>query len=206
MNPYTLEGDKTVAYEIYFQLGGRIPDYVIVPIGAGPLLYGIFKGFKELKTLSLCSKIPSMIGVQAENCSPIVNAFEQKQNNVVSQMGQPTIASGIDDPLIGYEQDGTMTLDAIYQTNGLAVKVNEKEIIESVYELGNEEGVFAEPAAAASWAGYKKLININRIKKIDKVLLMVTGHGLKKPITKHFYTKEIPVIKSIGELEKIIKH
>jgi len=204
LNPYTLEGDKTVAYEIYHQLKGEIPDYIFVPIGAGPLLYGIFKGFKELKMLGLSTKIPAMVGVQAENCSPIVHAFNHNDYKVISHKVTSTIASGIDDPLIGYEQDGSMTLDAIYKTDGIAIGVNENELVDAVYELGNEEGVFAEPAAAASWAGYKKLLNNNKIKRKDIVVLMITGHGLKKTVTKLFNKKEIPIVENIKELTKVI--
>ena len=84
LNPYTLEGDKTVAFELFSQMAGEVPDYIFVPIGAGPLLYGIFKGFEELNILGLCSKIPAMVGVQAENCSPIVSAYQQNKKRVVS--------------------------------------------------------------------------------------------------------------------------
>jgi len=194
LNPYTLEGDKTVAYELFYQMEGEVPDYIFVPIGAGPLLYGIFKGFKELNILGLCNKMPAMVGVQAEKCSPIVSAYKQNKKYVVAWEKADTIASGIADPLIGYDQDGTLTLDAIYKTNGIGVAVNEDELVEAVYELGSQEGIYAEPAAAAAWAGYKKLLRDEKITRNDKVVLMITGHGLKQSITSMFNVYKIPVI------------
>lgn len=194
LNPYTLEGDKTVAYELFYQMEGEVPDYIFVPIGAGPLLYGIFKGFKELNILGLCNKIPAMVGVQAENCSPIISAYKQNKKYVVAWEKADTIASGIADPLIGYDQDGTMTLDVIYKTNGMGVAVSEDELINAVYELGSLEGIFAEPAAAASWAGYKKLLRDKKITRKDKVVLMITGHGLKQSITSMLNVNKIPII------------
>lgn len=204
LNPYTLEGDKTVAYELFYQMEGEVPDYIFVPIGAGPLLYGIFKGFKELNILGLCNKIPAMVGVQAENCSPIITAYKQNKKYVVAWEKADTIASGIADPLIGYDQDGTMTLDAIYKTDGIGVTVSEDELINAVYELGNQEGIFAEPAAAASWAGYKKLLRDKKITGKDKVVLMITGHGLKQPIASNFNYNKIPVIESLEQLINIL--
>jgi len=194
LNPYTLEGDKTVAYELFYQMEGEIPDYIFVPIGAGPLLYGIFKGFKELNILGLCDKMPAMVGVQAEKCSPIVSAYKQNKKYVVAWERADTIASGIADPLIGYDQDGTLTLDAIYKTNGIGVAVNEDELVAAVYELGSQEGIFAEPSAAASWAGYKKLLGDEKITRNDKVVLMITGHGLKQSITSMLNVNKIPII------------
>jgi len=200
LNPYTLEGDKTVAYELFYQMEGEVPDYIFVPIGAGPLLYGIFKGFKELNILGLCNKMPAMVGVQAEKCSSIVSAYKQnKKYVVVWEKAVTTIALGIADPLIGYDQDGTLTLDAIYKTNGIGVDVNENELIEAVYELGGQEGIYAEPTAAATWAGYKKLLRDKKIIRKDKVVLMITGHGLKQSITSTLNVNKIPVIEPSPE-------
>jgi threonine synthase len=194
LNPYTVEGDKTVAYELYYQLNGEVPDYIIVPIGAGPLLYGILKGYKELKALGFTNKIPAMIGIQAERCSPVVQAYESKSQIVKSSEIGSTIASGIADPLIGYEQDGTITLRAIYESKGIAVGVNEEEIVDAAYELGKKEGLFAEPTGATCWAGYKKLLLEKRIAKDGLAVLMLTGHGLKQPLAGSVQDEEIPVV------------
>lgn len=205
LNPYTLEGHKTVAYELFYQMEGEVPDYIFVPIGVGAFLYGIYKGFKELNILGLCNKMPAMVGVQAEKCSPIVSAYKQKKKCVVAWEKADSIAFSIADPLIGYIQDGTMTLAAIYKTNGIGVAVNEDELIEAVYELGSQEGIYAEPAAAASWAGYKKLLRDEKITRNDKVVLMITGHGLKQSITSMLNVSKIPIIEpSLEQLKKNI--
>lgn len=178
LNPYTVEGNKVVAYELFEQIG--VPDFIFVPIGAGPLLYGTLKGFKELKMMGKIEKYPKMVGVQAARCSPIVEAFEKNQREVKGWTKEiPTIASGINDPLIGYENDGSLTLEAIYQSKGYGVKLQEEAILESIHSLAKEEGIFAEPAGAVGLGGVKQLVEKGVIKPADKVVVLVTGHGLK---------------------------
>lgn len=204
LNPYTLEGNKTIAYEIYHQLDGEVPENIFVPIGAGPLLYGILKGFKELKNLGFTRTLPAMFGVQAEQCSPIIQAYRENKQHVDANplYSGRTIASAIADPLIGYENNGTITLRAIYESNGMGVSLTEDEIKEAVFELGEKEGMYAEPAAAASWGGYKKLIIQNKIPKKGITVLLLTGHGLKQPLESDEH-RRIPVIEpSLEDLER----
>lgn len=205
LNPYTLEGDKTVAYELFYQLKGQVPDYVIVPIGAGPLLYGIYKGYVDLLKLGLVDRVPAMIGVQAEQCSPIAQAFERGILSVEAGQRGATIASAIADPLVGYDQDGTITLKAIYETNGLALCVTDEEIVEAVLKLGSMEGLYVEPASAAAWAAYAKLIRDARIGRDSLVVLMLTGSGLKQPLPDECFDKEILFLEpSLADFEKHI--
>ena len=168
-NPYTLEGDKTVSFELYSQLQGQVPDFIIVPIGAGPLLYGIYKGYVELQRLGLVEKTPAMIGVQAENCSPIVQAFERGSLTVQGGQTGPTIASAIADPLVGYEQDGTITLKAIYESGGLAVSVNDREVVDAVLKLSRTEGLYVEPASAAAWSRLRETAARRRYGRIKQL-------------------------------------
>jgi threonine synthase len=180
INPFTVEGDKTAAYEIYSQLGEIAPDWVIIPTGAGPLLYGIYKGFQEIRRLGLISKIPRLVAVQAAGCSPIVSAFRSRQS--VKPWGAVrTTASAIADPLRGYEKDGDLLLSAVYSSQGFAVAVDDEEILNAVRTLGTREGVFAEPGGAASVAAVKKLVAAGAIGRSDKVVCLITGHGLKDP-------------------------
>lgn len=178
LNPYAIEGDKTLAYEVYFQLG-FIPDWIIIPIGAGPLLVACYKGFKELKMSGEISKLPRMVGVQAENCAPIVRAFEEKDEEV-KPWGKPeTIASGIADPLTTYPQDGTRTLRTIRESGGCAVGVSDESIKRYRKLLAETEGIFAESAAVTSVAVVEKLKHTGWIKPEETVVCVVTGHGLK---------------------------
>jgi threonine synthase len=177
-NPYQVEGDKTVAYEIYERLNN--PDWVAIPLGAGPLLVGIYRGFWELREAGLIEKIPRLIGVQAEDCAPIVRAFKRGEKEVSPWEGQShTIAHSIADPLTGYSQDGTLTLQKIRESNGVAESVNDEEMLAAVWQLARGEGIFAEPAAASTVAVANKLKKKGIIAGGEKVVLMVTGTGLK---------------------------
>src|SRR5699024_3271476 len=118
INPYTVEGDKTISYELYNKMQGEIPDYIFVPIGAGPLLVGVYKGYKEIAHLNSVQKTPRMVGVQAEGCKPIAEAFLHNQSYVVASESPSTIATGIRDGLSGYEKDGTYTLNTIIKSQG----------------------------------------------------------------------------------------
>ncbi len=180
VNPYMLEGDKTVAYEILEQLGGRFPDWILVPVGAGPLLAAIYKGFQELGAMEEAT--PRMVAVQAAGCSPIVRAFDAKAVEV-SEWEHPveTAASSIADPLRGYPEDGTRTLSAVYQSGGTAVAVSEEEMFGAMVDLANTEGLFVEPGAAVSVAAYRELANRRIIGEGEKAVAVLTGHGLKDP-------------------------
>ncbi len=179
LNPYSVEGDKVIAYELFNELEA-VPDYILVPIGAGPLLHGVFKGFEELRALGLVESLPKMVGVQSEGCCPIVESYEKNQKEVYSWSKTiNTLASGINDPLVGYEKDGTFTLDTIYQSNGYAIKSDDKSTMKGLYSLAQNEGIFAEPAGAIGVAGVQQLLKKKRINPEDIVVILVTGHGLK---------------------------
>jgi len=200
LNPFATEGDKTVAYEIYQQLG-LVPDWILVPIGAGPLLVGIYKGYKELKKMGLVEKLPAMVGVQSKGCAPIVRAFERGESKVKAWGTPPhTIASGIADPLQGYSNDGTLTLHIIKESGGIAVAVDDESLIKSVQELSRFAGIFAEPTGVASVASLKKLREKGILKETDTVICVVTGSGFKDTHTIEKYV-EIPPI----ELEPTLK-
>lgn len=179
LNPYTMEGDKTIAYEIFSQLGRKVPQWIAVPLGAGALLTGIYKGFCELKCLGFCEELPRMIGVQANGCAPIIDAWLEKKQSVESWKNCDTIAGAIADPLTGYEKDGTRTLETIYKSNGAGVKVPDVEIMKWVKILAKEEGLFVEPASAVVAYAIKKLVSEEIIKSSDVAVGIITAHGLK---------------------------
>ncbi|SNS90878.1 threonine synthase [Anaerovirgula multivorans] len=177
LNPYGIEGDKVISYEIFVQLG-EVPDYIIIPVGAGPILYGIYKGFSELKQMEVIDRIPRLIAVQAEGCAPIASAWIYS-SAVKSCLNPTTIASAICDPLIGYEQDGEITVEAIKNSGGYAVTVTDDQIISAGIELAQKEGIYVEPASASAYAGLKKMIEQEAIDKDSTVICLLTGHGLK---------------------------
>lgn len=175
INPFTLDGNKAVAYELYRSIG--VPDAVYVPISAGPLLVGILKGYEELKELGLVDELPRMVGVQALGCSPIVRAFESGER-VRSDMAPDTIAGGICDGLVGYEQDGDYTINAVRSSRGTCVAIADDEIRRFQQMLARSEGIFVEPSSATAIAAvYKSAPQL--VGEGSKVVVMLTGHGLK---------------------------
>ncbi|NEU29846.1 threonine synthase [bacterium LRH843] len=205
INPYTVEGDKLIAFEMLEQMEGTVPDAIYVPIGAGPLLVGILKGYTEYGYLSGESSMPRMAGIQAEGCSPIAQAFLVDEQNVQSEKNPQTIAGGICDGLVGYEQDGTYTLNKIRQSQGFSIYVSDHEIKEAGEWLAQDEGLFVEPAAAAGLAGLVKSLAENRVKIDDRIVVLLTGHGLKD-MSEWNLTETVPLITNqTKELLKLLK-
>lgn len=204
LNPFTVEGNKTVAFELWEQLGHRVPDWVVVPIGAGPLLVGILKGFEELKMLGVSDRVPSMIGVQSEAVHPIEDAFLAGCNDVKEWLltGR-TVAGGIADPLIGYSKDGTLTLDAIKRSGGHCLHVNDDEVLDMGRELAQVEGLFVEPTSATAIAAIKRLTSEGLIRKDDTTVAILTGHGLKTVDAYLTVEASIPVIDSLSDILKL---
>jgi threonine synthase len=147
--------------------------------------------------------LPRLACVQAENCSPIAGAFLNGLDKISPYTAsKPTIASGINDPLLGYEDDGEYTLARIRDTGGTAVSLSEKEIEESVLILA-KEGIYAEPAGAAGMMGTLKLADDGTIKRDETVVMVVTGHGLKNPLP--LKVPLPPVIASSEELTAFVR-
>ena len=177
VNCYAYEGNKSVAYELYEQMG-LVPDWVVVPVGSGPLLYGVWKGFDELRRFGLVDPTPRLMAVQPEGCAPIVSAFETG-TEVVPWSRVDTIVSGLDDPLQGYERDGALTLKTVRESGGIALAVSDKDTLEAGRFLAQDEGIFVEPAAATSIAGASVARQLGHIGESEAVVCLLTGHGLK---------------------------
>lgn len=171
LNPYFIEGLKTIAFELYEQLG--VPDKIVVPTGTGGLLTAVFKGFRELRALKLIDRLPQMIAVQSSEVAPIVEAWRENREPIPPPQNVSTIASAI---LVKSPFNGLSAIDAMRRSGGYGLTVTDHQILQAIKDLGRE-GVFAEPAAAASMAA---LDQVDR-KADDRVVLMVTGSGLKDP-------------------------
>jgi len=173
INPYAREGYKTIGYEIFRQLG-RVPDWILCPTGAGPILASVGKAFDELG-----EGLPKLVCVQAVGCGPIADAFLKGKARVEAcENPRDTLASGINDALNGYTQDGDFTLNWVHRSGGTAVLLSEEEIAGSVLALARE-GIAAEPAAAVGAKALEHLQESGVIKPTDCVVVLVTGHGLK---------------------------
>jgi threonine synthase len=139
------------------------------------LVKGIVQGFRDIAP----DGVPRVIAVQAEGCAPIVRAFERGKSTVEAWGTPATIASGISDPLVGYERDGTYTLRLTRETDGLAVAVSDERIVEAMRLLARLEGILAEPTGASSVAALMKLAGLARLPPGSRVVCLVTGHGFK---------------------------
>ncbi len=200
VSPYAREGYKTIGYELYEQLG-RVPDWIVIPTGAGPILAAIHQAFRELRAMGRVERLPRLVCVQAENCGPIASAFRSGRPVEACTDAKPTLASGINDSLTGYTGDGTFTVDCIRESGGSAVLLSETEIERSVFLLA-QEGIYAEPAAAVSAAALEKLRRSGEIGTDDTVVGVVTGHGLKNPIQ---VKTAAPVVSTVEELAAAVE-
>jgi len=178
LNPYRLEGQKTIAFEVAEKLKMEVPDRVIVPVGNAANISAIFKGFSELKILGITDAIPKMVGIQAEGAMPVTRAFKEGKAEITPEAKPETIASAI---RIGDPVNAAKALDAIRKSGGSAESVTDEEITAAQIELARSEGIGVEPASAASIAGLKKLIELGVIERDERIVCIATGHLLKDP-------------------------
>jgi len=173
-NPYLVEGKKTVGLEIAEQLDWQIPDSVLVPTGDGCIISGVYRGFEDLYRLGMIERIPRMIAVQAEGSPAIVRALEG--DGIVRPFPAQTVADGIS---VGLPRNGAMAVKVIRESGGFGITISDEEILAAEKELARLTGVFAEPSGAASYAGLLRLLSEGRIERDERVVMLVTGSGLK---------------------------
>ena len=171
LNPFRLEGQKTAAMEVCDQLG-RAPSYHYLPVGNAGNISAYWKGYKEYRTAGQIAQCPKMMGFQAQGAAPIVrgHVIEQPQ----------TVATAI---CIGNPASWKLALQAVEESSGAIEMVTDEEILEAYQALAKEEGVFCEPASAASVAGLTKSSQAGSLPEGATVVCTLTGHGLKDPDT-----------------------
>ncbi|MFI5339157.1 MAG: threonine synthase [Candidatus Methylomirabilales bacterium] len=204
-NPYSVEGDKTVAYEIAAQLGWRCPRWIVVPTGAGPLPVAIWKGFVEMQRVGLVQATPRLVAAQAAGCAPIARAFQAGDDIVKPWASPKTVASGIQDPLVGYSQDGTLTLNVVRKSDGLAVATSDEAILQGVRLMSQLEGLYVEPTVGAALAAVPGLVHSGTIRENDEVVIVSTGHGLKQPFASQDEISALPEIEPTLESLQALK-
>ncbi len=179
VNPYTREGKKTAAFEIAAQLGDGArfvaPEVMIVPVGDGNIISGIHKGFSDLHALGWIEKMPRFIGVSA-TLAPCLYRAWQSGGEQISYVESNTIAGGI-----GVDQscDGVAALRAIRNTGGAMLEATDEEMLGAMRVLARDAGVFTEPASAAAYVGLQKALASGAIHKGERIVLQLTGSGLK---------------------------
>ena len=201
MNPYTLEGKKTVAYEIAEQLGWQVPDVVVVSVGDGNIISGVHKGFKDLLALGWIDRMPRLIGVQSSGSAACYQVWDQGGDPAKMQpINAQTVADSIAADL---PRDRVKAVRAVRETNGAFVSVPDDAILDGIPALARLSGVFAEPAAAASYAGIRVALAEGHIQPEERVLLVVTGNGLKDVRSAMRVAGQgYPVAPDIQEVEK----
>jgi threonine synthase len=200
-NPFTREGKKTAAFEICEQLEWEVPDKVFVPVGDGNIISGIWKGFLEFKKIGFIDKLPKLVAVQSENSNAVYNAFIKNTTTIEPVSGE-TICDSIS---VKIPRDGLAALIALKESGGFAVNVSDKEVLVAVKEFASKTGVFAEPSAAAVYAGLKKAVNEDKVDRGDSVLLLITGSGLKDiDSARKAISKAYRIEPDMNELKKII--
>jgi len=179
INPYRLEGQKTIGFEAIDQLGG-VPDRIVLPVGNAGNISAVYKGLLELQELDFIDRLPMMTGIQAEGSSPVVRAIRENLPEVQPEMNPETVATAI---RIGAPVNGEKALVAIRKTGGIAETVTDEEILQMQRDLARKEGIGVEPASAASVAGVRKLVQSGAIDRSEQIVCVVTGHLLKDPDT-----------------------
>jgi threonine synthase len=176
LRPYYAEGSKTLAYEIAEQLGFVLPDRCVVPVASGSLFTKLAKGFEEWTELGLLEgSLPVMNGAQAEGCAPVANAFAAGQDFCAPVKPQ-TIAKSL---AIGNPADGPYALELARRTGGAVDSVSDKEIVEGISLLAQTTGIFTETAGGVATAVLAKLAERGAIDPGERVVLLITGEGLK---------------------------
>lgn len=180
VNPFRIEGQKSLGYEICDQLNQQAPDRVIVPVGNAGNISAIWKGFKEFHELGLVKGLPKMTGIQAAGAAPIAQAIKTGSDTIVPVTAPETVATAI---RIGAPVSWKKALNAIRESKGTAETVTDEEILSAQKLLARVEGLFVEPASASSIAGLIKLVENGAIGKDERIVCVTTGHGLKDPDT-----------------------
>ncbi len=201
-NPYMTEGKKTAALESAEQLRWIVPDKVFVPVGDGCIIGGLWKGFGDLMRLGIVERLPQLIGVQAEGASAIVDAVNG--DGIVRPTEARTLADSI---CVGRPRDAAKAVHAMRESGGRGVKVSDDEIVAAIGRLARSAGVFVEPAAAAAFAGLIRMCEAGAVAAQERVLLMLTGSGLKdtgaagRPAVAPLHIE--PDVRELSKLERL---
>jgi threonine synthase len=174
LNPFTREGKKTCALEIAEQLGWQAPDWVIVPTGDGNILSAVWQGFRELAALGWLCRMPRLVAVQSVASRYISSIYNDERPREAGN-GE-TVADSI---TVAHARDATAALAALTESKGIAVTVDDAEIVAAVLALGARFGVFAEPSSAAAFAAFECLSAAGQFEPGARVVCLITGTGLK---------------------------
>jgi len=199
-NPFTIEGKKTVSFELYSQLKEQIPDYIFVPVGDGVIISGVFKGFEDLLELGIIEKMPVIIAVQAARSSNLADNIGKEE--FVSTPSD-TIADSIS---VDIPRNFNMAAGYITKYDGQTITVSDDDILRASLKLAKNTGIFTEPAAAAAFAGFLTYKNRYLIPKGSVSVVLLTGSGLKDlNAVQSLFEIPLPVSADMTSVEKFLK-
>ncbi|HPY74940.1 MAG: threonine synthase [Planctomycetes bacterium] len=173
-HPLTIEGKKTVGLEIFAQNNFQVPDVILVPVGDGVIISGVYKAFYDLQQAKIIDKMPRLICVQAETSNAIHNYIVTGEYKNAPH--PQTVADSIS---VSIPSNAHMARRAVLETEGFSITVSDQEIVSAQKTLANTTGIFAEPTASSVLAALEKIQDQNMIHKKDQIVLLITGHGLK---------------------------
>lgn len=189
-NPYTVEGKKSVSLEIGEQLGWQAPDRVLVSVGDGNIISGVWKGFHDLHQLGWMERMPRIYGIQAAGSDVLCTAWEAETETIT-----PIVAHTVADSIsVGQPRDAVRALRAVRTTGGEYVRVGDDEILAANPSLARGAAVFAEPSGAAAYAGLRALAAVGKLDPDDRIVVIATGSGLKDIAS---------AMKSVGQAARI---
>ena len=198
-NPFTIEGKKTVSFELFSQLKAQIPDYIFVPVGDGVIISGVYKGFEDLLELGIIEKMPVIVAVQAAgSCNLVENIGKDKFRITPSD----TIADSIS---VDIPRNFHMAAGFISKYHGQTITVSDDDILRASSLLAKNTGIFTEPASAAAFAGFLTYKNRYLIPKGSKNVVLLTGSGLKDlNAVQPLFEIPIPVFPDILSVEQFL--
>jgi len=178
INPYLIEGKKTVSLELAEQFmrltPGSFPDWVVVSVGDGCTIGGVWKGLQEMHMLGFIPRLPRILGVQADGCKPFVTAWRDKSS--LTPCDANTLADSI---AVGHPRNFSKGMRAVTESGGAFVSVSDEEILFAITLLARKAGVFGEPAGVAGAAGVRRAVESGIIARSESVAIVMTGNGLK---------------------------
>jgi threonine synthase len=203
-NPFMTEGKKTCAYEICEQMEWQAPDVLFVPVGDGCIIGGIHKGLEDLVALGWIDRMPRLIGIQAAGSAALVDAFER---GLDSTEMRPIVAETVADSIsAGLPRDRAKALAAVRETGGCFLSVSDDAILQAVVTVARATGVFCEPAAAAPYAGLVKALEQGLVGLDERVVLLLTGSGLKDiPSAMRVVTEPLVTAASLDAVRSLLE-
>lgn len=200
-NPLLIDGLKTVAYEIASQSAkNALPDYIVVPTAGGDLLYGIYKGFQELKATGSVNRIPKMVVAQGLNASPTVSALESNSDHIVEIDSAETVAGAL---RVSFSADHAVI--AVRNSGGFGVGVTDEEILKAQRDVASADGIFTEVSSATALAAVRRSLATGKIQKDEKVIAILTGSGFKDYSPPFKDVSQVPLAEKIDAIPSVLK-